>query len=85
MAAALACVVLSWDVALVWVGVGKGGDRRHLCKSPCGPRRWPGAQPNAAAERGAQTGSWGWGQGSCIIPKAPLGPSGNPDALWGEP
>ena len=55
-AVALVRVVLSWDVALVWVGVGKGGGGRRLWKSRCGR---PGAQSSALAERGPPRGPGG--------------------------
>ncbi|CAI9152663.1 unnamed protein product [Rangifer tarandus platyrhynchus] len=67
-AAALAHVVLSWDVALVWVGVGKGGGSWRLRKSAFGPRGRPGAQPRAAAERGPD-GVLGVGSGLMHHPK----------------
>lgn len=72
-AAALARVVLSWDVALVWVGVGKGGDSWRLGKSAFGPRGQPGAQPSAAAERGPD-GVLGVGSGLMHHPKGPARP-----------
>lgn len=72
-AAALAHVVLSWDVALVWVGVGKGRDSWRLRKSAFGPRGRPGAQPRAAAERGPDR-VLGVGSGLMHHPKGPARP-----------
>lgn len=72
-AAALARVVLSWDVALVWVGVGKGGGSWRLQKSSFGPRGRPGAQPRAAVERGPD-GVLGVGSGLMHHPKGPARP-----------
>lgn len=67
-------------------GLGGGGEGQGQAASLKVPV-WASPMARSAAQRGcregAQTGSWGWGQGSCIIPKAPLGPSGNPDTLWG--